>query len=1170
MLLFLRRSYDINVKDPGGYTSLHHAALNGYRDIVNLLLCNGASPNVIDSKGSSPLHLAAWAGHAEVVKLLLTFGHRVTLVNLSNADGDTPLHYASQFGHTQCCQVLLKYAADPAIKNAKGEAPLDLAAFYGRLETVEAILRTHPELMNVYQHNSPSDVFRSTPIHLACRNGHKAVVDLLVAAGIPVSILTSVGTALHEAALFGKVDVAKRLIELGIDISAVNSSGENVDTLLKVLGTPAADQILSYIQGCDCLVQIVPEKTQCVEASEIFSPGSQYENILIPEQVSKKKKHNRSSSVEILLDHDSGCAEIDISLKPAAEDIPRRHHKSFSSADSYKWSNVSENSRLHHANKGSNAEITLDCQEGGQITRGSRAYSSLNCGGMKELKNSSVERRSLDTLHTDAVPRRTTAKAPQKPPRKVNTSESDHMNRRTAYELIYLAHSGAIDGITTVKSFDYSDSSRMISSCFDSIDYPSSIPESDCQGMINKNIGIRPIYTSEVILDTTISNFDESHCTSTSSFFYAPKSNKPVPLPRKYLNRSYENVLDGGSSTPSSTQLSTPEHPPPPPYCAEKDILAQLPKRKSRDIETETDMPLDLSRDDSLSCYYPEWSSRCNSEASINAECVEEYITDSPFEGLVRCSIGRIESIADTLSFPTPSGMSHSPSKVESGTNTDLSRRSKLNRDNSLTILSPFDEQDEWAKITEILGTFGEKLGRDSLLMKDIQKEFQDRLGVSDDCDENQKPLTEVGSWLRDLGLKEYEELLVQNGFDDLRFLGSGLLEEDVLLEIGVVNSAHRHAIASAASQLTADFIKPLPSSVEQWLASLNLSQYIDNFKNNLCCDMDKVVKLWEIELVTVLEIVKYGHIRRILFSLDSQNRFQFKALDNKTSLNNDTNQRISDGGLSELGLSVEKLKDEIIKRLPEETSRKSFGTLGKNTLGKRKNRPAPLPPVDPGKKDRENLNIDELSIRGPKDLLIGFSAQGISEWKHSVSSIVKGEPQYLVEYLGTTRLIELKGTESTKCSIEKLKKKYANKKDTSRMVLLKVSIQGVSFSHPDYEEAICEHAIRNIHCACQDADDMTHFAYITEDRRGSGDHFCQVFRAATLEIATEIIMTLGQAFEVAFQLALKDGKIRCHLRSKSVHEISQYSTYRGHERSQSDNILIATSLRPTTNIEYV
>ena len=99
------------------------------------------------------------------------------------------------------------------------------------------------------------------------------------------------------------------------------------------------------------------------------------------------------------------------------------------------------------------------------------------------------------------------------------------------------------------------------------------------------------------------------------------------------------------------------------------------------------------------------------------------------FLGLVRCSRGRIESIADTLSFPTPSGMSHSPSKVESGTNTDLSRRSKLNRDNSLTILSPFDEQDEWAKITEILGTFGEKLGRDSLLMKDIQKEFQDRLG---------------------------------------------------------------------------------------------------------------------------------------------------------------------------------------------------------------------------------------------------------------------------------------------------------------------------------------------------------------------------------------------------------------------------------------------------------
>lgn len=47
--------------------------------------------------------------------------------------------------------------------------------------------------------------------------------------------------------------------------------------------------------------------------------------------------------------------------------------------------------------------------------------------------------------------------------------------------------------------------------------------------------------------------------------------------------------------------------------------------------------------------------------------------------------------------------------------------------------------------------------------------------------------------------------------------------------------------------------------------------------------------------------------------------------------------------------------------------------------------------------------------------------------------------------------------------------------------------------SHPNngVGTTICEHEIRNIDCACQDADDLTHFAYITKD----GDqHFCHVF----------------------------------------------------------------------------
>ena len=47
-------------------------------------------------------------------------------------------------------------------------------------------------------------------------------------------------------------------------------------------------------------------------------------------------------------------------------------------------------------------------------------------------------------------------------------------------------------------------------------------------------------------------------------------------------------------------------------------------------------------------------------------------------------------------------------------------------------------------------------------------------------------------------------------------------------------------------------------------------------------------------------------------------------------------------------------------------------------------------------------------------------------------------------------------------------------------------------------QKLVCEHEIRNIHCACQDADDLSHFAYITKDL-DTRSHYCHVFRVQTM-----------------------------------------------------------------------
>lgn len=74
----------------------------------------------------------------------------------------------------------LQHVADPTIRNLKNESPLDLASQYGRLETVQLLLRKHPNLLD----NTADD---SCPLHLAARHGHKQVVEVLLDAGLDIN-----------------------------------------------------------------------------------------------------------------------------------------------------------------------------------------------------------------------------------------------------------------------------------------------------------------------------------------------------------------------------------------------------------------------------------------------------------------------------------------------------------------------------------------------------------------------------------------------------------------------------------------------------------------------------------------------------------------------------------------------------------------------------------------------------------------------------------------------------------------------------------------------------------------------------------------------------------------------------------------------------------------------
>jgi ankyrin repeat and SAM domain-containing protein 1 len=114
----------------------------------------------------------------------------------------------------------------------------------------------------------------------------------------------------------------------------------------------------------------------------------------------------------------------------------------------------------------------------------------------------------------------------------------------------------------------------------------------------------------------------------------------------------------------------------------------------------------------------------------------------------------------------------------------------------------------------------------------------------------------------------------------------------------------------------------------------------------------------------------------------------------------------------------------------------------------------------------------------------------------------------FLFQYLGSTVIKELRGTESTRKSIQKLKKggrvissspnHSSLVQSVKRPVCLAISHNGVQFIDIDSQGVICEHSVKNIDCACQDAEDLSHFAYITKDFENN-THYCHVFNVDSM-----------------------------------------------------------------------
>ncbi|MCK5109938.1 MAG: ankyrin repeat domain-containing protein [Arcobacteraceae bacterium] len=254
-LLLERADIDCEETDKNGRTLLQDAIIAGKLDILNELLKKSPNINALDNKHRNLLFDAVDYGEDKIIKKVLSIDE----LNVNNKDisGETILHKKLVLENDNLAKILLKHKANPTITDDTGKSFLFHTALRGEdgMDLMDFAIKQGCDLNSkVRDNNSILMELMFNLIKLPSEEKNKtdglmAMAKKLLDHGININAINSFGeTILFDAVRKNEKEAVTFLLENGMDVNHTNKEQETALSISIINGIDSIDVILLLLK----------------------------------------------------------------------------------------------------------------------------------------------------------------------------------------------------------------------------------------------------------------------------------------------------------------------------------------------------------------------------------------------------------------------------------------------------------------------------------------------------------------------------------------------------------------------------------------------------------------------------------------------------------------------------------------------------------------------------------------------------------------------------------------------------------------------------------------------------------------------------------------------------------------------------------------------------------